>query len=105
MANPPFVISPSRRYLFRDNELIVDELCRQLVRSAPSHLTDGGHCQLLASWAHVRGEDWRDRLHGWFEGTGCDALVIEREMLEPGAHAASWLRQTESPERWAPEYD
>ena len=105
VANPPFVISPSRRYLFRDNELIVDELCRQLVRSAPSHLTDGGHCQVLASWAHVRGQDWRDRLHGWFEGTGCDALVIEREMLEPGAHAASWLRQTESPERWTPEYD
>ena len=70
VANPPFVISPSRRYLFRDNELIVDELCRQLVRSAPGHLTDGGHCQVLASWAHVRGQDWRDRLHGWFERHG-----------------------------------
>ena len=60
VANPPFVISPSRRYLFRDNEMTVDEICRQLVRSAPSHLTDGGHCQLLASWAHVRGQDWRE---------------------------------------------
>ena len=105
VANPPFVISPSRRYLFRDNELVVDELCRQLVRSAPSHLTDGGHCQVLASWAHVRGQDWRDRLHGWFEGTECDALVLEREVLEPGAHAASWLRQTEPPDRWASEFD
>jgi Methyltransferase small domain len=105
VANPPFVISPSRRYLFRDNELVVDDLCRQLVRSAPSHLTDGGHCQVLASWAHVRGQDWRDRLHGWFEGTECDAVVLEREMLEPGAHAASWLRQTEPPDRWASEFD
>ncbi len=105
VANPPFVISPSRRYLFRDNELVVDELCRQLVRSAPSHLSDGGHCQVLASWAHVRGQDWRERLRGWFDGTGCDALVIEREMLAPSAHAASWLRQTEPPEHWTPEFD
>ncbi len=105
VANPPFVISPSRRYLFRDNDLVVDELCRQLVRSAPDHLTDGGHCQLLASWAHVSGQDWRDRLHGWFDGTGCDALVLEREVLEPSAHAASWLRQTESSDHWQPEYD
>ena len=105
VANPPFVISPSRRYLFRDNELSVDEMCRQLVRSAPGHLTDGGHCQVLASWAHVRGQDWRDRLHDWFDGTECDALVLEREVLEPGAHAASWLRQTEPPDQWAPEFD
>jgi hypothetical protein len=105
VANPPFVISPSRRYIFRDSELPVDELCRMLVRSAPEHLVDGGHCQLLASWAHVAGEDWRDRLQGWFEDTGCDALVLEREVLEAAAHAASWLRQTEPPDKWQPEYD
>jgi hypothetical protein len=105
VANPPFVISPSRRYLFRDSELAVDQLCRRLVGSIPRHLTEGGHGQLLASWAHVAGEDWRDRLHGWFEGTGCDAFVLERESLEPSAHAASWLRQTEPPDQWQPEYD
>ena len=105
VANPPFVISPSRRYLFRDSELAVDELCRQLVRTAPGHLADGGHCQLLGSWAHVAGEDWRDRLRTWFDDTGCDALVLEREALEPSAHAASWLRQTEPPGQWQPEYD
>ena len=105
VANPPFVISPSRRYLFRDSDEPVDDLCRSIVRAAPDHLTEGGHCQLLASWAHVEGEDWQDRLAGWFAGTGCDALVLEREALEPAAHAASWLRQTERPERWRDEFD
>ena len=105
VANPPFVISPSRRYLFRDSDEPVDDLCRSIVQSAPDHLTEGGHCQLLASWAHVEGEDWQDRLAGWFAGTGCDALVLEREALEPAAHAASWLRQTERPERWRDEFD
>ena len=101
VANPPYVISPLRRYLFRDSGLPVDELCRSIVQAAPAHLTDGGHCQLLASWAHVAGEDWRQRLERWFAGTGCDAYVLEREALEPAAHAASWLRQTERPERVA----
>jgi len=105
VANPPFVISPSRRYLFRDGESPIDELCRTLVRSAPSHLADGGHFQLLASWAHITGEAWRDRLAGWFDGIGCDALVLAREALDPSAHAAGWLRQTEPPARWSPEYD
>ena len=53
----------------------------------------------------MKGEDWRDRLAGWFDGTGCDALVLARETLDPGAHAASWLRQTEPAARWEPEYD
>jgi hypothetical protein len=105
VANPPFVISPSERYLFRDAAAPVDELCRTLVRSVPAHLVDGGHFQCLASWAHVAGEDWRERLAGWFVGSGCDALVLVREALDPAAHAANWLRQTEAPDRWEPEYD
>jgi hypothetical protein len=105
VANPPFVVSPSSRYLFRDSRLPADELCRSIVRTVPNHLVEGGHAQLLASWAHVDGESWRDRLAGWFAGTGCDALVFEREALDPGAHTASWLRQTERPEQWQPEYD
>ena len=32
-------------------------------------------------------------------------LVLEREALEPAAHAASWLRQTERPGRWRDEFD
>jgi hypothetical protein len=105
VANPPFVISPSERYLFRDGAHPVDELCRALVRAVPAHLAEGGHFQCLASWAQVAGEDWRDRLAGWFAGTGCDALVLAREALDPADHAANWLRQTEAPDGWEPEYD
>jgi hypothetical protein len=105
VANPPFVISPSQRYLFRDTGHPIDGLGRELVRTVPAHLDAGGHFQCLASWVHVAGDDWRERLHGWFAGTGCDALVLCREVLDPSAHAANWLRQTEPPERWEPEYD
>ena len=105
VSNPPFVISPSHRYLFRDSGLPLDEMSRSVVGTAPQYLEDGGHCQLLASWAHVRGESWEDRLAGWVLGSGCDVLVLEREVLDPSEHAASWLRQTEQPERWQDEFD
>ena len=105
VSNPPYVISPLRRYLFRDGGLPVDELCRSIVRAAPAHLNSGGHCQLLASWAHVDGEDWRQRLESWFVDTGCDAYVLEREALDPAAHAASWLRQTEQTGTWHDDFD
>ena len=100
VANPPFVISPSRRYLFRDNELRVDELCRQLVRSAPA---SPDRRRTLPSpgvvGARARARTGATGCTGWFDGTGCDALVLERETLEPSAHAASWLRQTEPPDQ------
>jgi predicted RNA methylase len=105
VSNPPYVISPLRRYLFRDSGLPVDEVSRSIVRTAPAHLTSGGHCQLLASWAHIAGEDWRERLERWFTDTGCDAFVLEREALEPAAHAASWLRQTERADSWRDDFD
>ncbi len=104
VANPPFVISPSRRYLFRDSGLPLDEMCRSIVAGAGDHLNDGGHCQLLASWAHVDGEDWRERLAAWFAGTGCDAIVLEREALSPSAHVAAWLRQTERADQWGDDF-
>ena len=105
VSNPPYVISPLRRYLFRDSGLPVDALCRSIVGMAPDHLVVGGHCQLLASWAHVAGEDWRQRLETWFAGTGCDAYVLQREALAPADHAASWLRQTEHGETWRTDFD
>ena len=91
VSNPPFVISPERSYLFRDGGMEADEFCRTVVRGASRHLADGGFCQLLANWAHVAGEDWRERLAGWAEGTGCDMWVLQREVKEPNAYASSWL--------------
>ena len=91
VANPPFVISPSRRYVFRDSGRPLDSLCRTIVQTAPRHLTDRGHAQLLASWAHVEGEEWQDRVAGWFAGTGCDAFVVGQGIVDTAEYAASLI--------------
>jgi hypothetical protein len=92
VSNPPFVVSPAARFEYRDAGFDGDDLCRALVRSAPGHLTDGGWCQLLANWLHVRGQDWRERVGGWVLPTGCDALVLQREVLDPMQYVELWLR-------------
>ncbi|HEX3539462.1 MAG TPA: methyltransferase [Acidimicrobiales bacterium] len=95
VSNPPFVISPEDRFDYRDSGLPLDEICRRIVRQAGAHLNDGGWCQLLANWAHRSGEDWRARLAGWFEGTGCDAWVIQRDVEDIEHYASTWIRHEE----------
>ena len=92
VSNPPFVISPGGRFTYRDGGMPGDELCRSLVAEAGRHLEPGGYCQLLANWQHVRGEDWRSRLTGWINGTGCDAWVVQREVQDVFEYAELWLR-------------
>ncbi|MBI4241703.1 MAG: methyltransferase [Candidatus Rokubacteria bacterium] len=114
LSNPPFVISPDRRYIYRDGGLPGDGFCRRLIREVPAVLEEGGYCQILCNWAHQRREAWQDRLSGWFEGTGCDAWVMRTETEEVAAYATTWIRQTEPDdparlgetyERWLEYYD
>lgn len=92
VSNPPFVISPGRRYTYRDAGLPADDLGRLLVQQAPAHLADGGTAVVLANWLHVRGQGWRDRVAAWVESTGCDAWVAQREVQDPAEYVGLWLR-------------
>jgi hypothetical protein len=114
VCNPPYVISPSSRYLYRDGGRPADGLCAEILRDAAPRLNEGGICQVLANWAHVRDEDWQERLAGWAAGTGCDLWVIRSETLDADEYASRWIRQTESArgtglarnfERWMRYYD
>ncbi|GGO89337.1 DUF7059 domain-containing protein [Wenjunlia tyrosinilytica] len=92
VSNPPFVISPAGRFVYRDAGMAGDDLCRTLIGQAAERLNDGGYCQLLANWQHVEGEDWHERLAGWIAPTGCDAWVVQREVQDPAQYAELWLR-------------
>jgi len=100
VSNPPFVISPERRFGYRESGLPGDEVCRRLVREAPRHLADDGWCHLLANWLHVEGEDWHERVAGWVEGV--DGWVVQRDVQDPAEYAELWLR--DSCEAGTPEY-
>ena len=92
-TNPPFVISPAtgERLVYRDSGLPGDRVVEHIVRTAPSHLTDGGWCQVLANWVIPVGGDWQGRIAGWVPA-GCDTFVVQREVLDPPAYVELWLK-------------
>jgi methylase of polypeptide subunit release factors len=92
VANPPYVISPESRFVFRDSGLKGDEISRRVVREGAGLLEEGAYLQLICEWAHLAGQDWRARLAGWFENTGCDACVLRFTTVDPLKHAEVWLK-------------
>jgi hypothetical protein len=91
ISNPPFIISPDHRHLFLSSGLEGDEICRHIARETPAFLNDGGYCIFNANWAVIDGEDWRDRLSGWFENSGCDGLVVSMDVVDLGEYTAKWI--------------
>jgi hypothetical protein len=114
LSNPPFVVSPEGGVLFRDSGLVGDEICERIIRGAPAHLAEGGFAQILCNWVRIAGQDWVERLTGWFEGSGCDVWIIQTMSADPADYAHHWLGQADRSiqdqfsqrfERWMAYYD
>jgi Methyltransferase small domain len=90
VSNPPYVISPDVAFLYRDNPLPSDELCRRLVEATPAFMSEGGFAHLLVSWVSSR-DDWAEPLRAWVAGRGCDAWLLHYKTEDPLTHSANWL--------------
>ncbi|NYE36729.1 hypothetical protein F4692_001862 [Nocardioides cavernae] len=93
-TNPPFVISPAtgERLVYRDSGLPGDRVVEHIVRTGPDHLAAGGWLQVLANWA-VTDRPWDERIGSWLR-EDCDALVVQRETLDPAAYVELWLKDS-----------
>jgi methylase of polypeptide subunit release factors len=102
-TNPPFVISPAtgERLVYRDSGLPGDRAVEDIVRGLPDVLAPGAWGQVLANWVVARGRPWDERLGAWLDDR-CDALVVQREVLDPAAYVELWLR--DSGHHLAPDY-
>lgn len=94
LSNPPFFITPQSDYMFCDNSMELDGLCRRLVKEAPGYLNEGGYLQMLCEWAQVEGESWEARVGEWLEDTGCDAWVMKGLTQDPAEYAQHRIRET-----------
>jgi methylase of polypeptide subunit release factors len=94
LSNPPFFITPQADYLFCDNPMDLDGLCRRLVKEAPAHLAEDGYMQMLCEWAQIKGQPWEERVAEWMEGTGCDAWVMKGLTQDPEEYAQHRIRET-----------
>lgn len=92
VANPPYVLSPGSEFLYRDSGLKGDEIAQRVIREGAALLNEGGLLQLTCEWAHLRDTDWRQRMGGWFAGSGCDVCVLQFSTVTSEEHARLWLR-------------
>jgi len=93
LSNPPFFITPQTDFVFCENDMELDGLCRRLVKEAPAHLNEGGYLQMLCEWAQIEGQKWEDRVAEWLEGTGCDAWVMKGLTQVPAEYAQHRIKE------------
>jgi hypothetical protein len=74
---------------------------REVVSGSAAHLADSGTLVVLGNWA-VTKEPWEERLKAWLP-PGCDALVLQRELLDPFEYVELWL--ADAGLSGAPDYD
>ena len=91
-CNAPYVVSPDRRWAYRDSGFQADALSESLVREGAAHLVDGGFAALQVSWLAPDASDETadDRVLAWVRDTGCDAWVLPTLAADPLTHAAEW---------------
>jgi len=92
VSNPPYVISPESRFVFRDANLPGDAVSEQVVRGAGQRLSEGGFACILFNWHHQDETDWDSRPKSWMSNTGCDGWLICFKSTDPLTYAADWLR-------------
>ncbi|MCM3875716.1 MAG: methyltransferase, partial [Thermoanaerobaculia bacterium] len=102
VCNPPYVISPSSEYIYRDSGLKGDSVSEQVVRSIPAHLEEGGFATVQISWIADPDGDAVEPVRRWVQDDGCDAWLLHYRTDTPLETAAVW-NQIESgdPARYA----
>lgn len=96
LTNPPYVMNPpadsaTPRLLYRDSGFMADGLSEAVVRGMARHLKPGGFGQSTINWACMKGADWRARLQGWVQDSGCDAWLLRADILTAERYVVRWM--------------
>jgi methylase of polypeptide subunit release factors len=89
-CNAPYVVSPERRWAYRDGGFEADELSQRVVREAAEHLAEGGFAAVQVSWLAPNEDSADERILAWAEATACDSWILPTLSLDALEHAAEW---------------
>lgn len=103
VSNPPYVISPASRLIYRDSGMDGDQFCLEVARQGVQLLNPGGYFQMLFQWVQVAGEDWQERLAEELGGLGCDLWCMRLCVQEPEEYVAAHMSRYDAStlrEKW-----
>lgn len=89
-CNAPYVVSPERRWAYRDAGGEADEVSERVVLEAAAHLAEGGFATVVVSWVADDADAPDERVLAWTEATGCDGWILVASDADPLEHAAEW---------------
>jgi methylase of polypeptide subunit release factors len=89
-CNAPYVVSPERRWAYRDSEFSDDGVSERLLLAAAAHLNEGGYAAMLVSWLGFDEKAPDERVIRWAEASGCDSWILPTLNSDPLTHAAEW---------------
>jgi methylase of polypeptide subunit release factors len=89
-CNAPYVVSPERRWTYRDSGFRADEISERVVREATAHLAEGGFATLLVSWLAQDEDEPDERVLEWVKKTACDSWILPTWDSDPLGHASEW---------------
>lgn len=89
-CNAPYVVSPERRWAYRDSEFSEDGVSERVILAAAEHLTEGGYAAMLVSWLALDENNPDERAVEWAEASGCDSWILSTMSSDPLTHAAEW---------------
>jgi hypothetical protein len=89
-CNAPYVVSPERRWVYRDSEFSEDEVSERVILASAEHLTAGGYAAMLVSWLAFDEDNPDERVLAWAEASGCESWILSTLNSDPLTHAAEW---------------
>jgi SAM-dependent methyltransferase len=92
VSNPPFVISPENRFVYRDAGASGDGVSQWVVSQAGRYLAPGGVAIVLLNWHHAKETEWPARPLAWMDESGCDRWLICFETGDPLHYAWEWIK-------------
>ena len=110
-CNAPYVVSPERRWVYRDSEFQDDQVSERVILLAAEHLNEGGYASMLVSWLAFDEKDPDERVRAWVEASGCDSWILPTLNSDPLTHAAEWNSHlsgaalAEALDEWAQYFD
>jgi methylase of polypeptide subunit release factors len=90
VCNAPYVVSPERRWSYRDGALDGDELSERVVRTGAAYLAEDGFATLCVTWLGEAEDAPDERVVSWVEGSGCDAWILPLDETSPLEYAERW---------------
>ncbi len=93
ISNPPFFLTPGKRFTFSDSPLELDGFAQRLAQECAAYLEDGGYFQMICQWVDLEEEPWEQRLRDWTANSGCDVLVILAPTSKPISYAEYRVRE------------